>query len=73
MSFRKLRLSEFEEEWDNSDWKLYFEETTFITILWKEPKPGTKNGERVLAGIKNISFDGDDLDNFKITYNKSFA
>ncbi|MCQ2972909.1 MAG: hypothetical protein MJ209_06560, partial [archaeon] len=42
MSFRKLRLNEFGEEWDNSNWKLYFEETTFITILWKEPKPGTK-------------------------------
>ena len=41
-----------------------------VNVINRLDKPGTKNGERVLAGIKNISFDGDDLDNFKITYDK---
>ena len=68
MSFRTISLSEFEEDWDNSDWKTYFEETTLLTILWREPNSKAKNGYRELLGVKKITFDEDDLDSFKITY-----
>ena len=69
MSFRTLSLSEFEEDWDNSDWKTYFEETTLLTILWQEPNKKARNGFRKLLGVKSISFDDDDLESFKISYN----
>ena len=68
MSFRTLSLSEFEEDWENSDWKTYFEETTLLTILWREPNTKARNGYRELLGVKSISFDDDDLDSFKISY-----
>ena len=69
MSFRTLQLSEFEEDWENSDWKTYFEETTLLTILWREPNTKARNGYRELVGVKSISFDDDDLESFKISYN----
>lgn len=68
MAFRNLRLSEFEADWDDSDWKLYFEETTLLIICWRQPNSKTKNGERILDGVKKISFNDDDLASFKITY-----
>lgn len=68
MAFRNLRLSEFEEEWDDSDWKAYFEEVTLLVILWREPDSSCRNGYRVLDGVKKISFDDDDLRSFEISY-----
>lgn len=68
MSFRTISLSEFEEDWENSDWKTYFEETTILTILWKEPNSKARNGYRKLEGVKKISFDDEDLDSFEVTY-----
>ena len=38
MSFRNLRLSEFEEDWENSNWKTYFEEVTIIIICYRGDK-----------------------------------
>lgn len=69
MSFRTLSLSEFEEDWENSDWKTYFEETTLLTILWREPHTKARNGYRELLGVKKITFDDEDLDSFEISYN----
>ena len=69
MSFRNLTLSEFEDEWEDSYWKLFFDETTILNILWKEPKAGSKNGERILEGVNRISFNDDDLDYIEISYN----
>ena len=69
MSFRTLSLSEFEEDWEDSDWKTYFEETTLLTILWKEPNNKARNGYRELVGVKSISFDDEDLESFEKTYN----
>ena len=69
MSFRTLSLSEFEEDWENSDWKTYFEETTLLTILWIEPHTKARNGYRELLGVKKITFNDDDLNSFKISYN----
>ena len=69
MSFRNLTLSEFEDEWEDSYWKLFFDETTILNILWKEPKSGSKNGERILEGVNRISFNDDDLDLIERSYN----
>ena len=69
MSFRNLNLSEFEDSWEDSYWKLFFDETTILNILWKEPKSGSKNGERILEGVNRISFNDDDLDSIEKSYN----
>ncbi len=53
MSFRNLKLSEFDEDWENSDWKTYFEEVTIIVICYCGDKK-SKNGERILDGIKRF-------------------
>ncbi len=68
MSFRNLRLSEFEEDWDNSEWKTYFEEVTIIVVCYRGDN-NSKNGERILDGIKKISFNSDDIELFGRTYN----
>ena len=69
MSFKTISLSDFEDEWNDSYWKNYFEETTLITICYQE-KNGSKNGYRVLKDVKKITFDEDDLDSFEKTYNQ---
>lgn len=69
MSFRTLELSEFEEDWENSYWKNYFEETRILTILWKQPTYKSKNGERILEGIEKINFNDNDFKSFEKTYN----
>ena len=69
MSFKTLSLSEFKEDWEDSFWKNYFEETTLITILYQEVS-NSKNGYRILKDVKKITFDENDLDNFEKTYNQ---
>ena len=69
MSFRTLQLSDFEEEWEDSFWKNYFEETTIITICYQEVN-GSKNGYRILRDVKKITFDENDLDAFEKTFNQ---
>lgn len=69
MSFRNLTLSEFEDTWEDSYWKLFFDETTILNILWKEPKTGSKNGERILEGVNRINFNDDNLDSMETSYN----
>ena len=68
MSFRNLRLSEFEECWEDSEWKKYFEELTIIVICYKGLKK-SKNGERRLDGVKSITFNSKDIELFGRTYN----
>ena len=70
MTFKTLKLDEFQDSWDESYWKQFFEETTLITILWKEPHKQSKNGERILNKAIKISFTDDDLESFKKTYEK---
>ena len=68
MPFRTIRLSEFTDSWDNSEWKTFFEELTIIAICYE----GTKeiaNGFRVLKDIRKISFNSDEIDSFGRTYN----
>ncbi|WP_338854132.1 Sau3AI family type II restriction endonuclease [Clostridium perfringens] len=67
VSFRNLTLSEFEEPWENSDLKEYFEQVTIIFICYEGTK-GDKNGQRKLKTVKKLAFTSDDLDNFKLSY-----
>ena len=69
MSFRNLTLNEFGDDWEDSYWKLFFDETTILNILWKEPRAGSKNGERILGGVSKINFNDNDLDSIEISYN----
>lgn len=68
MAFRNLILSEFEEPWETSTWKNYFEEVTIIIICY-EGSTKIKNGFRTLKGIKKISFNDSDIELFSRTYN----
>lgn len=69
MSFKTISLSDFEDEWEDSFWKNYFEETTLIVICYHEVN-GSRNGYRVLKDVKKITFDDEDLDEFEKTYNQ---
>ncbi len=68
MAFRNLVLSEFEEEWENSSWKIFFEEITFIVLLY-EGNNKLKNGFRIFKDIKMITFNANDIELFGRTYN----
>lgn len=67
LTFRPVVISEFSTPWKNSDWKNYFEEISLILVCYEGK--GKKNGERTLKGIKQLTFTGDDLDKFKLSYN----
>ena len=69
MAFRNLTLSEFEDEWEDSYWKSYFEEVTLIVICYRGTND-SKNGERDLEGVKQISFTDDEVELLGKTYNQ---
>lgn len=64
MTFRNLMLSDFSTSWEDSEWKRYFEEITFIVICYE----GNMHGQRKLKEIKQIAFNQSDLNLFKKTY-----
>ncbi len=68
MSFRNLRISEFEKNWEESEWKQYFEEVTLLVICFEAENNKIKNGYRKLKEIKTISFTDKDLENIKKAY-----
>lgn len=69
ISFKTICLSEFEDDWEDSYWKSYFEELTLIMILYEEQKV-RGNGNRILKGVKKLSFTEEDLESFKLTYER---
>ncbi|WP_407414150.1 Sau3AI family type II restriction endonuclease [Methanobrevibacter sp.] len=69
LSFRNLRHDEFNVTWDESEWKQFFEEQTFIIICYKI-ESDEKNGYRKLHSVKKISFTGEELDLFEKTFNQ---
>ncbi|MEG2235199.1 MAG: Sau3AI family type II restriction endonuclease [Clostridia bacterium] len=69
MSFRQLVISEFTDEWNESDWKTYFEEVTIIVVCYKASNSKERNGYRVLDSVKKISFNYDDIEMFSKSYN----
>lgn len=68
MSFRNLRISEFEKNWEESDWKQYFEEVTLLVICFEAENNKVKNGYRKLKEIKTISFTDEDLEAIEKAY-----
>lgn len=70
LSFRNLKLDEFNDSWENSEWKQFFEETTFILICYIAEN-NEKNGYRKLHSIKKVSFSGEEIDLFEKTYNQT--
>lgn len=38
-------------------------------LLWKQPTYKSKNGERILEGVKKINFNDNDFKSFEKTYN----
>lgn len=68
MSFRNLRISEFEKDWEESDWKQFFEEVTLLVICYEAKDKKVKNGYRTLKEIKTITFTDEDLDALKKGY-----
>ncbi len=69
ISFRNLRLDDFDENWENSEWKQFFEEITFIIIGYSVENK-EKNGFRKLDSVKKVSFSGEEIDLFEKTYNQ---
>lgn len=69
MAFKTLQLSDFEDSWEDSYWKNYFEETTLIVICYEAENSKIRNGHRTLKYVKQISFTYEDLESFKKTYN----
>ena len=69
LSFRKLRLDEFNVNWEDSEWKQFFEEQAFILICYKMEN-NEKNGFRKLHSVKKISFSGEEIDLFEKTFNQ---
>lgn len=65
LTFRPLVISEFNSPWENSEWKNYFEEVSLILVCYEGK--GKRNGDRILKGIKQLTFTADDLDQFKIS------
>lgn len=69
MFFKNMSLSDFEVDWDDSNWKHYFEDVCIINILYEFDKAGSKLGEGILKEVKTITFSADDIDSMEITFN----
>lgn len=68
MAFRNIRISEFEKNWEESDWKQYFEEVTLLVICYEVQNRKVKNGYRKLKEIKTVSFTDEDLQELEKGY-----
>jgi DNA mismatch repair protein MutH len=66
LAFRNLTLSEFESTWEESAWKMYLEEITFLIILYR----GQQHGYRKLETVKKITFSQEDINLFGESYEK---
>ena len=69
-TFKTLHVSDFSSSWEESDWKNYFEEVTFIYIAYLGEKDGNnlRNGFRVLDRIFKVTFTPEEVDEFGKTY-----
>lgn len=66
LTFKNMSHSDFNLPWDESTWKTYYEEVTFIVIRFE----GKKQGERRLKDAVQLSFNQDDLATFEKSYNR---
>ena len=69
MSFRTLQKEEFEKDWEDSEWKSFFEEVKIIVICYQMPNSKSKNGDRRLKFVKKICFTDEEIESFGKTYN----
>ncbi|PQD94303.1 hypothetical protein CYL18_14790 [Pradoshia eiseniae] len=70
-TFSTLQISDFTSPWEDSEWKRFFEEVTFIYIAYIGLKDGQelKNGDRILDRIFKVTFSADEVEDFGKTYN----
>lgn len=70
-TFRTLQIADFETSWEESPWKTFFEEVTFIYVGYLGEKDGKKlgNGHRILDRIFKVTFTSEEVDEFEKTYN----
>ncbi len=70
-TFSTLQHADFSTTWEDSDWKTFFEEVTFIYIgyLGKVDGENLDNGERLLDRVYKVTFTPDEVEEFGKTYN----
>ncbi|MGE8021507.1 Sau3AI family type II restriction endonuclease [Peribacillus frigoritolerans] len=71
-TFSTLQISDFAYPWEESDWKTFFEEVTFIYIGYLGERDGQLlgNGYRLLDRIFKVTFTHEEVQEFGKTYNK---
>ncbi|KAB2863640.1 MAG: DNA mismatch repair protein MutH [Exiguobacterium chiriqhucha] len=69
-TFKTLHKEEFQDEWDSSDWKLFFEESTFFYVGYVGEDKSIKNGHRKLECLFKVTFTPEEIESFEKTYNQ---
>lgn len=70
-TFPTLNISHFEDSWEESEWKLFFEESTFLYIGYigkDQYNRNLINGERILHCLFKVTFTADEIKRFGETY-----
>jgi len=70
-TFHTLNISHFEDSWEESEWKLFFEESTFLYMGYIGRDQNNKslvNGERILHCLFKVTFTADEIERFGETY-----
>jgi hypothetical protein len=70
VSFRTLRLDEFEHDWEDSEWFALFNDFQLVTICYEVKDSSIKNGYRKYKKTKSFYFTEDDLGSAKKSYQK---
>lgn len=71
-TFHTINIQDFEDTWEESDWKIFFEESTFIYIGYNGKDANNKilpNGFRKLHCLFKVTFTADEVNAFGVTYN----
>ncbi|WP_253719089.1 Sau3AI family type II restriction endonuclease [Bacillus mycoides] len=70
-TFSTLQISDFTSPWEESDWKTFFEEITFIYVAYLGEIDGQQldNGHRILDRIFKVTFTPEEVEDFGKTYN----
>lgn len=70
-TFRTLNIADFQDSWEESEWKTFFEESTFIYICYlgkNEDNTRLLNGHRKLHCLFKVTFTAEEVDAFGKTY-----
>lgn len=68
-TFKPLQKDEFLDDWEISDWKIFFEESTFFYIGYLEKSTHRGNGFRKLHCLFKVTFTPEEVEEFSKTYN----